>query len=132
MEKIDGPTLGSAFQMYAEETKISVVRPTSCIQNLFLTAFQIAQMRHGVRVLRANGISQTDWHPSQVLCIPRDDSQVDVVLIDFAFALMYLGDEGGILTRTDLSQVRQLFLWDLDVDVDLLEKHWLDPLDFEH
>ncbi|KAF7794241.1 hypothetical protein EIP86_005373 [Pleurotus ostreatoroseus] len=92
----------------------------------------ITQVRHGIRVLRANGISQTDWHPSQVLCNKQDGGDVDIVLIDFAFALMYLGDEGGIPTRPDITRARYMFSQRLDVERDLLDKHWLPPLDFEY
>ena len=89
-------------------------------------------MRHAVRLLRANGISQTDWHLSQILCQKRDEHDVDIVLIDFAFALMYLGDEGGTPTRSDLVTVPQLFSWHLEVDEDLVERLWLPSLDYEY
>ena len=89
-------------------------------------------MRHAVRVLRAHGISQTDWHLSQVLCVTRDEVNVDIVLIDFAFALMYLCDEGGIEPRSDVDDVETLLSCDLGVDKDIIKKYWLPPLEFEY
>lgn len=93
---------------------------------------QIKQIRHGVRALRAAGISQTDWHPNQILYLPCGDQGVSVVFIDIAFASMYLGDEAGLSVRNDLMYTRCMLRFRLDVDRAALEQYWEEPLKFEY
>ena len=90
------------------------------------------QVRHGVRALRAAGISQGDWHVNQILCIGDDGNSPEVVFIDFAFTFFYLGDEGGLPVRRDLMEVRRLLMDSLQVDSDTLSELWLHPLEFEY
>lgn len=93
---------------------------------------QVKQIRHGVRALRAAGITQTDWHCNQILCLPHSGSNVGIVFIDFAFALMYLGDEGGLPVRDDLVDVEWMLESRVGVDRAVLEEYWEEPLEFEY
>ncbi len=85
-----------------------------------------------MRALRAAGVSQTDWHSNQVLCVPRNEHDVDVVFIDFAFALMYLGDEAGLPTRTDLMGALGMLIDTFKLDYQILDQLWDEPLEFEY
>ena len=94
----------------------------------------MTQLRYGVRALRAAGVSQTDWHGNQAIC-KLHGTKLSVVLIDFAFALLYYGDEGGIHPTEDLGCVEYLLQsaeTGLGIDKDIMRKYWLPPLEYEY
>lgn len=88
-------------------------------------------MRHAVRVLRAAGISQADWHESQALCIPAK-GDFHLVLIDFALVDLDLGDEGGTPARPDLEGALGVFLMLVDDEVIDDPEVWLPALEYEY
>ncbi|KAJ3543546.1 hypothetical protein NM688_g5841 [Phlebia brevispora] len=87
----------------------------------------ISQIRHGVRAMRAAGVNQTDWHPGQILCLDNN-----VVFIDFAFCLMYLGETDGFPPTGDLDAVQSMLEFDIGFNEEIIEKCWLHALDFEY
>ena len=93
----------------------------------------MTQLRYGVRALRAAGVNQTDWHGKQAIC-QLHGNKLSVVLIDFAFALLYYGDEGGIHPTEDLECVEYLLQSesDLGIDEEIMRKYWLPPLEYEY
>ncbi|KAJ3541498.1 hypothetical protein NM688_g6076 [Phlebia brevispora] len=116
MEKIEGPPLVDAFNAGSQTTQ----------------ALLLSHIRHGVRALRAAGISQRDWHLNQILCSLRSDEHPEIVFIDFGFSEMYVGDEDGTPTTGDLLEVLGLLGLGLDVDYEMLRQQWLPPLEFEY
>ncbi|KAJ3538426.1 hypothetical protein NM688_g6522 [Phlebia brevispora] len=118
MERIEGPSLKDVYN--------SAPPPSSSLQEAVIT-----QVRHGIRALRAGGVSQTDWHPDQVLCL-TDECGVHVVFIDFAFCQMYLGEDTGFPPTDDLDDGWYMFTHTLDVDEAVVDRHWLPPLEFEY
>ncbi|KAJ3518818.1 hypothetical protein NM688_g9387 [Phlebia brevispora] len=116
MEKIQGLPLAQIFQTSAPAVQMSL----------------ISQMRHGVRALRAAGVSQRDWHLNQILCSLHGHEHPQIVLIDFGFSEVYVGDENGTPTTYDFSDVWGLLYLRLNVTRDTLDKHWLPPSEFEY
>ncbi|KAJ3521481.1 hypothetical protein NM688_g9012 [Phlebia brevispora] len=116
MEKIEGPPFAEIFKASSQAVQASF----------------ILQMRHGVRALRAAGINQRDWHLNQILCSQRGQDQPEVVFIDFGFSEMYVGDENGTPTTNDLVDVWGLLCLRLGVEDDMLDQHWLPPLEYEY
>ena len=111
----------------------------SCVSSLLTGKIahyelQAKKIRHGIRILRAAGISQTDWHGDQIICLPEvpGKHEVDVVFIDFAFALMYLGDEAGLPVRRDLGDARGMLICTPNLDSAILRQLWGQPLEFEY
>ncbi|KAJ3543548.1 hypothetical protein NM688_g5842 [Phlebia brevispora] len=91
----------------------------------------ISQIRHGVRAMRAAGISQKDWHPGQILRLD-DEHGTYVVFIDFAFCSMYLGETTGFPPTGDLNIVPAMLKHKLGFDKELVSKNWIPALDFEY
>lgn len=87
-------------------------------------------LRHAVRTLKFAGISQTDWHGGQVLCPKLRDGSRRIVLIDFAFAETWLGDEGGIPSTDDFHEARRLLK--SFCSKDMLDRLWTPPLEMEY
>ncbi|KAJ3544782.1 hypothetical protein NM688_g5703 [Phlebia brevispora] len=96
-----------------------------------LQAELVTQARHGVRALRAAGVTQPEWHPGQILC-PSDAQSVHVIFIDFAFCEMYLGEDKGFPPTEDLDEVYFMFISALEFDEPRVKKCWLQPLKFEY
>lgn len=66
------------------------------------------QAQHAVRALNYATITQIDWHTNQIMCPLDPQGNPQVVLIDFAMAHLFLGDEGGVYGREDHSRVNEL------------------------
>ena len=65
----------------------------------------------------------------------RDERYPDgirIVLIDFAFATMYLGDEWGFPLTKDLDTAEYVLESDLEFDPAIVERNWLPPLEYEY
>lgn len=69
------------------------------------------------------GVHQGDWHADQIICPPSSDGGRDIVLIDFAFALQDLGDD-GTPCRTGTAELRYLVLDGLNIDPEILDRSW--------
>ncbi|KAJ3541496.1 hypothetical protein NM688_g6075 [Phlebia brevispora] len=116
MEKIEGPPIKEIFKTNSQAVQVSL----------------ISQMRHGVRALRAAGISQRDWHLNQILCSLRSHDRPEIVFIDFGFSEMYVGDENGTPTTHDLVDVWGLLCLRLGVEDEILDQYWIPPVEYEY
>ena len=135
MEKIQGVSLAEYGSTHRtpEEQAMLVSGGEFMPRVPSVNVFQVTQLRYGVRALRAAGVSQTDWHGNQAIC-QQHGNKLSVVLIDFAFAILYYGDEGGIHPTDDLLCVKYLLQSesDLGINEDIMRQYWLPPLEYEY
>ena len=136
MEKVPGVTAGAAYEQHEFESptiQATIVSTTRmALKEVWLTDIQTTQVRHGVRVLRAAGINQTDWHKNQIMCVHDDLHGLRIIFIDFAFATMYLGDDGGLPPTEDLDRTADVLAYELDFAYGSVAEHWSPPLEYEY
>lgn len=92
---------------------------------------QTTGLRHAVRTLKHGSISQTDWHGGQILCPALPNGSRRIVLLDFAFALTWLGDVGGIPYTRDYAAASGLMYKLCHVSEDVLYRLWTPCLEME-
>lgn len=89
-------------------------------------------MRHAVRAIKYAGVNQTDWHVNQAICSGLDPDFPDIVLIDLAFAHLWLGDDGGAFPTEDVFDVYEMLIVDFNIDMDIMRRYWVPELEYEH
>ena len=74
------------------------------------------------------GIDQLDWHLGQILCPfaseASQDQVPDVVLIDFAFTRLRLGDRISDSPKGYILNVAMLLTLECDLDVRFVADNW--------
>ncbi|KAI0804642.1 hypothetical protein BC629DRAFT_1488608 [Irpex lacteus] len=91
LELIDAPTL---YQLLASQA-LSL----EDYKDLFIN------IKHGLSALGHATISQADCNTNNIMCPLDVSGKRTAVLIDFAFAYLHLGDEGGIRSFNDTESV---------------------------
>lgn len=119
MEAIDGPIIST-----------SDIKDRPRVQQIDF----ITRLRHALRAVRFAGIEQTDWNLGQILCPPDRDSPalaLDIVLVDFAFALQNWGDVKGCPLEIEPRGLEHALI-DWGIEGDILKRCWFQATEEEY
>lgn len=123
LELISGESLlalaKEQWSTWSRAEKVHLVSVFRARRKRLLSESKFGRIRHIVRLLNHAGITQTDWHENQILCIRRPTFQaaganhaaeIDFVILDFAFAKQQEGFHERTEAVEDVSNVQFMLM----------------------